>query len=562
MERARIGQPTDLGITRLLGVFAALSVLLLAALAVAPCRSHLTEWRALQKRYNAQAAQIGIAPVEVGIKQIWKPDLGVVDRCTSCHLGMGEAPPSPHERLFSAHPPIPHDPRDFGCTVCHAGQGRATTTKAAHGRVRFWDEPMLERPYLEAGCGTCHSHVPTLGPGLAGAPRLSEGKRLAHRLGCRGCHRIAGVGGDDGPDLSDVGKKRIADLELGVEGAGDLAGWLREHFVDPQRVVPGSQMPNLGLSEEQADLLTVYMLSLRASPVPESLAPKDRVRGMRLGERDFATDGEALFGVFCAACHGPRGEGRRFGALPFTFPAIGSPEFLAVADDEFLRRTITDGRPGRRMPAWGKKDGGLRAEEIDALVAYLRSLKPTAPSRDAFLAAPMDHERGRARYARDCALCHGTSGEGTGLGSPLSAEVEPRFYEALTQGVHGTAMGSYRTYSAHDLRSLLGTVSAFPKGVGSSWKPARGDAARGQTLYAESCAGCHGARGEGAAGPALANPAFLETASDGYLAQTIVRGRGTTTMPHFGEPGPDHRALAPGEVLDLVAFVRSLGGTR
>ncbi len=641
--RARAIRPADLGITRLLWIFAILSILLLGALAVAPIGSHYTEWRTAQERYNAQARKAGVVPVGVSIKQIWKPELGVVDRCTSCHLGMGEATPSARDRLFSAHPPLPHDPRELGCTVCHAGQGRATNARAAHGDVRHWNEPMLEKPYLEAGCGTCHSHIrvpaaalaeqgrkiagevgcpgchspaggapdlSTMGlkgfaPGwhdqhvgraaeaktpiwkrgfvplaeeevaavdeylrtLVGAPRLLAGKVLAHQLGCRGCHRIAGVGGDDGPDLSDVGRKAAADLDFaGVRGRRSLAGWLREHFLDPARVVPSSRMPDLGLREEQAELLTVYMLSLRTRPIPEALAPRDRVRGLRLGERDFPSDGESLYGVFCAACHGERAGGRRFGDAALGFPAIGNPDFLALVDDPFLRRTLMEGRPGRRMPAWGTSEGGLRTEEIEALLAYLRSLEPRPPSFDEVMQAPVDRELGEQVYRRDCVPCHGERGEGSALAPPLAAPDNPatkddsRVFGTLTVGVAGTAMGSFRRHDPTALRSVIAWVRSLPPVPveRAGWAPRPGEAGRGAARYAENCASCHGARGEGPKAPAIGNVAFLATATDGYLAATIVRGREGTTMPAFGAPGVDHRALSAGEVADVVAFIRTL----
>src|SRR5207249_3081852 len=121
---------------------------------------------------------------------------------------------------------------------------------------------------------------------------------------------------DDGPDLSDEGRKLSADLPFAhVSGPRTLPNWLKQHFLDPPRVVQGSQMPNLGFTDHEADLLTLYVLSLRARIIPEGLAPRDRVRAQRLGERDFATDGESLFGVFCAACHGPQGVGRKFATL-------------------------------------------------------------------------------------------------------------------------------------------------------------------------------------------------------------------------------------------------------
>jgi mono/diheme cytochrome c family protein len=341
---------------------------------------------------------------------------------------------------------------------------------------------------------------------------------------------------------------------------------LRRHFLDPAAVVAKSQMPNLGFSAAEADLLTLYVLSLRSRAVPEALAPRDRVRVQRLGERDFATDGASLFGVFCAACHGPRGEGRKFATLASVFPAIGEPEFLAVADDAFLRKTLVNGRPGRRMPAWGTKEGGLRPEEIDALVAYLRTLEPKAPSADEVNAAPVDRERGDRLYAQLCTRCHGTKGEGSAVAPPLAAADNPvttddsRIYGTVTTGVAGTAMGSFRGLDAASLHALISAVRGLPrlevKRTGWQLKP--GDATKGGQTYAKYCVKCHGKTGEGPAAPALANRAFLSSATDGYLTATILRGRGATKMPHFGVAEADHPKLTPDEVVDVVAYLRSL----
>lgn len=545
-----------LGVSRLLLLFAALSVCFLLVLAVAPARGYFSEWRAAQERYNALAAQQGLGPTDVQIQQIWNERLSVVDRCTSCHLGMGAAEPIAGDRLYVAHPPIPHDPVELGCTACHGGQGRATKAGAAHGRVAFWEEPMLERPYLEAGCGRCHTHLPIASPervargaalfrrydcvtchrigalgrgdgpdlsyagsrgvradwhlrhrlpsvdgqppawrpgygdlsdddqvalvaylsSLYGAPRLQAGKALAHQLGCRGCHKIWGIGGDLGPELTKVGGKREHDLDFSnVSGPHTLGRWLEAHFVAPDQVAPGSKMPSLDLSEAQVELLTLYMLSLRPVDVPQEYWPKDRLRGVRFGARDFAQDGATLYGVFCAACHGPRGEGRRFPNLG-VMPAIGNRDFLAVADDPFLRKTITHGRPGRAMPAWGSLNGGLSADEIDAIVQFLRSLAP-------------------------------------------------------------------------------GTPEAFDQPIPT------GDPTRGSATFVRNCAGCHGTKGEGVNAPQLSNPAFLAAASDSFIVRTVLRGRAGSGMRHFGAASTSFEVLSIQDAADVVAFLRSVKET-
>src|SRR5437870_13362959 len=70
------------------------------------------------------------------IQQIWLPELGVVDRCTTCHVGLKEASLVDVSRQpFRKHPVIPHSIDQFGCAMCHRGQGPATTAEEEIGRA-------------------------------------------------------------------------------------------------------------------------------------------------------------------------------------------------------------------------------------------------------------------------------------------------------------------------------------------------------------------------------------------------------------------------------------------
>src|SRR5712672_1146237 len=55
------------------------------------------------------------------------------------------------------------------------------------------------------------------------------------------------------------------------------------------------------------------------------------------------------------------------------------------------------------------------------------------------------------------------------------------------------------------------------------------------TLYAENCAGCHGAEGRGGAAMALADPVYLAVADDVAIRKVIASGVRGTAMPAFAQ---------------------------
>ena len=558
--RARTVRPESLNLGRLALIFAALSFAFVLVLASAPLKPYFSEWRSVQTRYNALARGAGSAPTPIGVKQIWKPELGIADRCVTCHLGMGAAPAVGGEPLFREHPPIPHEPREFGCTVCHGGQGRATTKDAAHGFVSHWDEQMLDRRDLAAGCASCHDSVPTAplpqlaaglqllesldclschkldgrGRGVApdlttvglrnvpadwharhlarherrespewtdnygpvstedleaidavlrtrvGMSRVVEARSIAMERGCLGCHKLDGRGGDEGAALDGVGLRPVGDLDFrGVPGAETFTNYMRAHLVDPARVVPGSQMPALGYTSAEADLLTTFLVSLRRRDMPIAFTPRERLLRHLDMTPAHRMSGEQLFRAFCSACHGPNGEGRNFPETGVRFPRIGSPDFLNVATDEFLQKTLELGRPGRRMPALAAAGGTLDQEDVRSLIGHLRSL-------------------------------------------PARLQVD-----------------------------RVETAPARPPDRSA------GNAAAGRAIYDAVCAGCHGTKAEGKVGPALANPGFQQAATEAFVAATVLGGREGTPMPAFSRNNASYPRLTDADAADVAAFVIS-----
>jgi mono/diheme cytochrome c family protein len=55
------------------------------------------------------------------------------------------------------------------------------------------------------------------------------------------------------------------------------------------------------------------------------------------------------------------------------------------------------------------------------------------------------------------------------------------------------------------------------------------------TLYADNCAGCHGAEGKGGAAIALADPVYLGIADDSAVRKIIANGVNGTSMPAFAQ---------------------------
>ena len=84
--------------------------------------------------------------------------------------------------------------------------------------------------------------------------------------------------------------------------------------------------------------------------------------------RGDANRGLSLFLRNCAGCHGMNG---RSGIAP----EIGNPIFQQAASDEFIVRTIRNGRIGTAMPAFQRPEApALGDQDIADVLAYLRTL--------------------------------------------------------------------------------------------------------------------------------------------------------------------------------------------
>lgn len=289
-----------------------------------------------------------------------------------------------------------------------------------------------------------------------GAPKLVEARAQFNSVGCAGCHVVGNFGGENGPELSRSGERDPNQLNFSnVPGERTLANWFAQHFRSPASTVAGSLMPALDLSDDQIDLLTMYTLSLRRRVLPDVFLPKDRVRAMRFGEREFASDPATLYSTICASCHGAAGTGMRFPGLPPN-PSITNQDLLSLASDDFLFAAIRSGRPGRPMLPWGERTNGLKDDEIRSLVAYIRQLgggiQPEADTKPARWVAG-DIGMGGRLFTAYCAGCHGpmgSGGEGPAIGNKLFLQTATDTFlvETIARGRRGTVMQGFSTPSS------------------------------------------------------------------------------------------------------------------
>jgi cytochrome c2 len=104
----------------------------------------------------------------------------------------------------------------------------------------------------------CDDH-PANRPGVSGDIR--HGMQLIRQNGCGACHQIPGIddaNGFVGPPLNAIGRRiYIAGVQRNTPQA--MIAWLQ----NPQAIVPGNAMPNMGLSEPDARDITAYLYTLR-----------------------------------------------------------------------------------------------------------------------------------------------------------------------------------------------------------------------------------------------------------------------------------------------------------
>ncbi len=183
---------------------------------------------------------------------------------------------------------------------------------------------------------------------------VAAGRALFDADGCRSCHKIAGVGGNTGPDLTFVGFRRSP-------------AWLGVWLSSPRAWKPGTLMPEFRLRPADREALVAFLSTLKGQGFSAAAAPTGRELFDRVG---------------CVACHGPEGRG---GQPNNNVPGGLIPALSQAAEGYTpaeLEGKIRGGSrpqpadPSQRaplvaMPAWGRV---LSPAQIAILAAYVESL--------------------------------------------------------------------------------------------------------------------------------------------------------------------------------------------
>ncbi len=517
-----------------------------------------------------------------------------VDRCLTCHIASDDPRFKEHFQPLKTHPYSEalgdrlvngrwerrHKFSDFGCTVCHDGQGRGLKTFYSHGQDPFWPEPMIGyvtqsewrsdfasklkgKEYMQAKCALCHTEE-----NFQGTAQVDKGRKLFFSQNCYGCHRIDGLSeGTLGPDLTEVGKKWKLD-------------YLWESIVEPRANIATSFMPKFNLSEDDTKALVIFLKSRRGMNFAETSMERYRARLNErvpakeepVGAEDskvLAAEGEkSLRSRACTACH-------KMGTADGGIAPDLSFEGL-IKNEEWLQDHFKDPRsriPDSIMPAFR-----FQAREFRALSAYLTGLNtpPAFPTPE-------------ATYAGLCARCHGDKGDGSGTiawyldpaprdltrAAFINSKPADRFYQSIREGVPGTSMPAWgKVLNDEQVRGVFAHVEKTyvneprkelkARSVPEKNPVAAGaeSAGRGETTFVQRCSGCHGRKADGK-GPNsvdivprprnLRNSAFVNSLNDRRLFESILYGVQGTAMPPWMDYG-----LSQNEVGDLVNFIRSM----
>lgn len=157
-------------------------------------------------------------------------------------------------RCHNPRAPTERTDREWTVIVTHM-RVRAGLSGEQARRVRAFLQAMNGLPSLASlAAAPVTAPEPEVAPSHPPAPQDSlspeeRGKALVEGRGCVGCHVVGKTGGDLGPSLNGVIKRRGEDF-------------VKKKLQNPTFDNPNSQMVNLGLSDAEIDAIVAYLKTL------------------------------------------------------------------------------------------------------------------------------------------------------------------------------------------------------------------------------------------------------------------------------------------------------------
>ncbi len=533
------------------------------------------EWKKLQREYHKYSEALdtgdGMATSHFfrkGIQQFESNGLNRIDRCVTCHLGLEDPRMKDAPQPFTYHPEgffDDHPPDQYGCTVCHGGQGRALNSREAHGTEldTHWDHPLLSDPYIQSSCGQCHLAIFSENADFSHTDVFRQGQEIFNREGCLGCHKARGVGGIIGPDLTEQGEKTRHEYSFqNIDAEQTISNWLKEHFRDPEMVSPGSQMLKIDLPEQELDALTTFVLGLAKPDIAFEYFSLETLNEFK-GNRQ-SMEGERTFSMACSGCHGKEGIGKSYEEYDMGTPALLGKDFQRVVSEDFIVFTLLKGRSQREMASWNPDISGLRETEIADLARMIRPDRKAG--RTVYDAAAFQRagvEEGKTLFTRYCATCHGTEGSG-GIAlrlnqADLLSNADNSFLlHTLQTGRAEAVMPDWQNLQLQELYALVKYMRSWQTyiPINERFIIDEADAEKGKLKFRFMCSRCHGEQGKGQTGPAIINEDFLSVATDDLLYRTIAFGRSHTAMFGWSTDVYNAERLTNQDIGNLLAYMR------
>jgi ubiquinol-cytochrome c reductase cytochrome c subunit len=208
--------------------------------------------------------------------------------------------------------------------------------------------------------------------------------------------------------------------------------------------------------------------------------------------------------------------------------------------------------------AAGGQSLGSAAEPAAESIGQRKGPHPPTRVSELITQAPSTGQ-GRQLYMRDCAWCHGSRGEGTGVAPPLigTGALATDFYLSTGRMPEATPVDDppRRTpaYGRQEIDQLVAFVASFGPGPAvPRVTPQAGRLSEGAVLYESNCAACHSSAGIGGAlTQGKVAPSIL-TSTSTHVAEAVRLG-GTGNMPVFGP-----ETLSEEQVSSILRYVQYL----